>query len=117
MEQSQVFASSALEVSGEFPIHLACAGKQSLEVLKYLVDQYPINLQKEDKNGNLPIHRLCSSIPSQTTPSQETVKYIAKEKPMGMLHKNKDGWLPLDYAASNDESFCFVATLCPQALN
>jgi ankyrin repeat protein len=83
--------------NGCFPMHIAAHSNLPVAALKYLIDRYPQSLQRQDCEGNLPLHhailRECFQV--------ESVEVLLEECPASARHANHKGDLPLHVACAN----------------
>jgi hypothetical protein len=78
---------------GCLPLHIACrfCSFQELDVVQYLVQEYPYALQCTDVWGNLPLHEACGS----SCIALEVVILLLQHYPKAASVPNDDGNIPL----------------------
>jgi ankyrin repeat protein len=80
-------------MTGFNALHLAVE-TNNIDVVKIIVDKYPVAMTKECKDGKLPIH---------FTKSLCVAKLLIDQHPMGLGYISKSGHLPLFSACLNDK--------------
>ncbi len=118
-------AVKAEDKCGYVPLHSACLHDASLNVVQYLVEQYPDSIHvkndyylyracigKENESldavqkldyanfGTLPIHLACHGIAPL-----DVVQFLVKKKPDSIKDKTNNGKLPLHYAVAADSIY------------
>jgi len=94
-------------LKAKHPLHLACNGGASLDVIKYLVEEADGDKGKEllgikDTFGMYPLHLACRALLiNYTGASLEVIKYLFQNNPVPLLYKDMDGLNCLDYMNSD----------------
>jgi ankyrin repeat protein len=88
---------------GQIPLHTACGafdiqgGLSQLEVVQYLVEQWPESVTTANNNGYLPLHVAC-----YFNASLAVVQYLVQQWPESVKHRNSYGETPLDIATRQE---------------
>jgi len=90
------------------PLHYACWGKASLEVLQYLVELSPDKVKVQCKYGWLPLHNACMH-----QAPLEVIQYLVEQFPDSVKVKDAFKRLPLHYACCS-ASVCGVQPACEE---
>uniref|UniRef100_A0A7S3L2C1 Uncharacterized protein n=1 Tax=Amphora coffeiformis TaxID=265554 RepID=A0A7S3L2C1_9STRA len=77
------------------PIHVACRTGASLEVIRYLAEDWPESLRWTNKGGSIPLHTACSN-----QPSAAVIHYLITSWPKATSVANNYGWLSLHCACA-----------------
>jgi len=82
---------------GSYPLHLACFGGASLDVIKYLVEEADGDKGKEllgkaDNTGKYPLHWAC-----QCHAPLDLIKYLIQMNPDPLQYKDDSGLSALDH--------------------
>jgi ankyrin repeat protein len=84
----------------EIPLHAACRafedGGGSLEVVQYLIQQWPESVKTVDKAGYLPLHYAC-----RNKSPLEILQYLVEQWPESVRAVNNKGYLTLHFACAN----------------
>jgi ankyrin repeat protein len=75
--------------SGRLPLHTACSNQAPLDIVQYLVQEYPEFLQMNDNNGALPLRDACSS-----QVELYDIRYLVQEYPECLHVTNSNGEIP-----------------------
>jgi ankyrin repeat protein len=83
---------------GVTPLHAACGGGSQLEVIQYLVEQWPESVKAVDNfGGSLPLHWACNHKKAPV----DVIQYLVEQWPESVnVVVDKHGWLPLHLACS-----------------
>lgn len=84
------------------PLHHACIGGAPLNVVRYLVHEYPESLHVNDIYGHLPLHHVCDS-----GAPLEVVRYLVEAYRESLQVTSCSGKKPIDLANKHE----FVAWL------
>jgi len=91
---------AALKPSSDFrstPLHTACScPNTSMDVVKYIYEQYPEAIQETTNFVFLPLHNAC-----QAAGSLELIQFLVEAYPQGLMTMNKLGDTPLRTAQRN----------------
>jgi hypothetical protein len=87
-------------INGNLPLHFACARAASLEVVQYLVEQWPEAVKKTDIYGYLPLHHAC-----QNKTPLELMQYLVEQWPEAVKTTDVSGKTPLGYAQNPDARY------------
>eukprot|EP00985_Skeletonema_marinoi_P007881 scaffold3517_cov169-Skeletonema_marinoi.AAC.3 len=89
---------------GQSLLHLACqcyyndaSIEAALGIIKVLYDAHPDFIHKEDGEGNLPLHKLCTN--DCETAAMEILKLLLEKHPESIRHQNVKGNLPIHIAS------------------
>jgi ankyrin repeat protein len=87
--------------------------RESLRVIKSMVESNHRLLREMDEDGWLPLH-----FAARFRKSAEVVRYLADKRPEALLVKCNRGWLPMHVAArfASVEVVQYLAGKCPRAL-
>jgi ankyrin repeat protein len=96
---------------GSLPIHIACASKQSQNLMEMLVTRYPEALGVADCEGQLPLH-VCCALP-WAYPA--VIALLLEHCPAAIEHMDHAGRTPLMVACENNEIGLEVLLLLLQA--
>jgi hypothetical protein len=95
------------------PLHVACANNAPLEVIQFLVEQWPesvmISAKKSKSDRDLPLHIAC-----QNTAALEVVQYLVEQWPEAVTAAGCGGWLPLHDACARKAPLEVVQYLVEQ---
>jgi len=98
---------------GQSLLHLACqcyyndaSIEAALGIIKVLYDAHPDFIHKEDGEGNLPLHKLCTN--DCEAAAMEILKLLLEKHPESIRHQNVKGNLPIHIASmmSRSPEFC-----------
>ena len=78
------------------PLHHACR-KNSLDVVKVLLEQPTININAQDIEGDSPLHIACINN------VLDTVKFLIEHPTINLSAQNRLGYTAFDYAFDSDE--------------
>eukprot|EP00957_Ditylum_brightwellii_P023103 1743052-Ditylum_brightwellii.AAC.1 len=84
---------------GSTPLHHACEGRASLNVLSLLLREWPDAAKEKDALGKTPLHCACE----KSTPL-EVISLLLKAYPEAAEIKDNDGKIPLHYECENGAS-------------
>jgi ankyrin repeat protein len=84
------------------PLHWACWGRASMDVIHYLVAMEPAAVRAPSRRHLLPLHYACLQF-FPLPPCMETVQFLLSLYPEAISTTCGDGNLPLHYACSNGE--------------
>jgi len=94
-------------VTGQLPLHVACAKNALVEIVKRLVDAHPDAKLTIDDGGNLPLHWACNK-----TAQLEIVQLcLATDNLEAAKAKENSGMLPLHVACANNAPFSVIHIL------
>jgi len=85
----------------QVPIHVACEGCMSLDLIRLLLQQPGASIDVLDGQGNTPLHCACMSTCSDATKVLALVKAMVQEFQASVVAKNAAGQTPYDVATSN----------------
>eukprot|EP00984_Skeletonema_dohrnii_P010078 scaffold3907_cov76-Skeletonema_dohrnii-CCMP3373.AAC.5 len=103
-------------LQGESLLHYACRCEYNkanteipIEIIKVLHEANPEFVRKEDSEGRLPLHKICSNTSHDETAAFEILKLLLAMHPESIRHANK-GQLPIHIASMTSKSreFCRV---------
>lgn len=86
-------------VDGSIPLHIACEYKAPLDVVQFLVKQWPDSVKTADIFGNLPLHKACAN-----KASLAVIQYLVQQWPESVKHRNSEGKTPVDMAALQQQA-------------
>ena len=90
------FAVQQVDSDGNLVLHSACEHKQpNPEVIKLVMEAYPLGLQKKDKDGNLPLH---SALEVGDVMPADIIKEMLELYPGACLVADRDLNLPIHSA-------------------
>jgi ankyrin repeat protein len=81
----------------QLPLHHACIIGAPLELVRYLVEEYPDSLQVADNDGYLPLHDACLC-----GAPMDVVQYLAKACPKSLQVTSRSGKKPIDLAKNHE---------------
>jgi ankyrin repeat protein len=99
---------------GDLPLHVACYSQAPLEVVRYLVQEYPESLRVPNDDGYPPLHFACTF-----KAPLEVVRYLVQEYPKSLQVRNNFGNILLHIACSYEAPLEVVRYLVqeyPEAL-
>jgi ankyrin repeat protein len=67
------------DAAGSYPLHYACQNKACVEVVKMLVEKYPMTASLQNSDGDLPLHCLLEDDVVKAITSTSTVPDVSKE--------------------------------------
>jgi hypothetical protein len=106
-------AIKAANSDGLLPLYVACANNAPLEVIQFLVEQWPesvmISAKKSKSDRDLPLHIAC-----QNTAALEVVQYLVEQWPEAVTAAGCGGWLPLHDACARKAPLEVVQYLVEQ---
>jgi len=100
----------AVKIKEALPLHLACCYNAPLEVIQFLVEQWPESVKVKDRNGMFPIHKVfhvpfLATKGSWSTYSRRIldtkvamVRYLVNQWPESVMIEDNAGLTPLHYA-------------------
>jgi ankyrin repeat protein len=88
------------------PLHIACRTGASLDVIRFLVEDWPESLRWTSKGGSLPLHMACSNMADVSV-----VQYLISVFPKATGVANEYGWLPLHCACAYGASSNVISLL------
>jgi len=95
---------------GRNPLHIACRGNASFEVIRFLVNAYPTGVQEEDSLGRVPLHYALSA-----DMDEDTIRIILEGFPRGSTASDQRGWLQvsnkLSYVDMSDNGIFYTNDL------
>jgi len=77
----------ARDKEGRLPLHVACSYHAGLDVIQYLVEQYPKALVERTNNGDLPV-TLAATL-SQSPEKRRIVYYLLRQNPEMFARRSK----------------------------
>ena len=84
--------------NGMLPLHYACKRNAPLEVLEFLIQQYPASVKEKDNQGKLPLHYACKN----NAPIQ-VLEFLVQQYPDSFKEKSYYcKRLPLHFACMNN---------------
>jgi ankyrin repeat protein len=103
-------AVKAKTVDGLLPLHFPCVNSAPLNVVQFLVEQWPEAVKvAEDEYGLLPLHLACAN-----AASLEVVQFLVEQSPEGTQATAMKGRLPLHVACRNKAPLDVIQFLVEQ---
>lgn len=109
------------ELSGRFPVHMACACGASPEFVAKCVSMFPCTAAAQDRDGKNPFHILCESYAKgcDTSMTRDVIEkrmtnilwILYRKAPNAITLEDNHGVDAVEYALESDSSLSFLRLL------